>query len=131
MNVSMNKLPDLTLKPSIGFEYSLEQLEEGQRRFLPFSSYSHGEFQCVGFKLGITRRGKEDSSHSQVIPTESFSVLASSLALQGGAKKIPPILKLFPRRVSVCWLQAWHYKEGQRRFLPFSSYSHGEFQCVG
>jgi len=94
MNVSMDKLPDLTLKPSNGFEYSLEQLEEGQRRFLPFSSYSHGEFQCVGFKLGITRMGNSVMMQYMAIMGMLVIMTILTVILPASMDKLGPIAVL-------------------------------------
>jgi hypothetical protein len=55
MVISMDKLPDLKMKSSIGFDFTLEKLDEEQSSYFPLSSYSGGEFQSVGFKIGFRR----------------------------------------------------------------------------
>ena len=55
MVISMDKLPDLKMKSSIGFDFTLEKLDDEQSSYFPLSRYSGGEFQCVGFKIGFRR----------------------------------------------------------------------------
>ena len=58
MFLNMDKLPELKKSQGSGFNFTIDWLSDDERRLLPLSRYSSGDFQCVGFRIGFKRDGQ-------------------------------------------------------------------------
>ena len=58
LNITMDKLPNMQMQTSPGFDISVHRLNEDEMRISPLSVHADGQFRCGGFKLGFTRSGE-------------------------------------------------------------------------